>query len=191
MPNADPVLARRRYVKFAAEYLKDFNGRRAAIAVGYAPKCAEQQASRLLRNGKVKAILAERMVKPLEDANLTVEKVLKVVAQQVYGNIQDLYDAEGNPKGIHELTRDQAALIESTEQVMKNATAGDGKIDRVLKIRTKKHSEYVKLAMKYLGLLVEKTEVTFAQGTFTQMVAEIQAGRERSRAATWLLKGEK
>lgn len=48
-----------RHKRFVQEYLKDFNGTRAAIEAGYSPKSAKQQASRLLTYANVHALLAE------------------------------------------------------------------------------------------------------------------------------------
>jgi phage terminase small subunit len=45
--------------RFGREYLLDLNGTRAAIAVGFSPKTAAQAASRMLRNVKVRALLAQ------------------------------------------------------------------------------------------------------------------------------------
>ena len=44
---------------FCQEYVKDANGARAARAVGYAWDTADQQASRMLRNVKIRNRLAE------------------------------------------------------------------------------------------------------------------------------------
>ncbi len=46
-------------LRFVVEYLTDSNGKQAAIRAGYSPKTAEVQASRLLRNAKVRAAVAE------------------------------------------------------------------------------------------------------------------------------------
>lgn len=46
---------------FIDEYLIDRNGKQAAIRTGYSPKTAEQQASRLLSNVKVKAALEKAL----------------------------------------------------------------------------------------------------------------------------------
>lgn len=43
---------------FVDEYLKDANGTKAAVAAGYSPKAAAQQAWALLRNPKIQAALA-------------------------------------------------------------------------------------------------------------------------------------
>jgi single-stranded DNA-binding protein len=46
-----------RQLLFVHEYLKDLNGKQAAIRAGYSPKTAESQASRLLRNVKVQNLI--------------------------------------------------------------------------------------------------------------------------------------
>ena len=51
---------------FAREYLLDLNGTRAAVAVGYSPKTADQAASRMLRKPKVRALLAHLTKRMLE-----------------------------------------------------------------------------------------------------------------------------
>jgi hypothetical protein len=47
-----------RIARFVEEYLVDPNGTQVAIRVGYSPKTAAQQASRLLRNVKVRQAIA-------------------------------------------------------------------------------------------------------------------------------------
>ena len=65
---------------------------------------------------------------------------------------------KGDLKPMDELTEAQAQSITSIEVVMKNATAGDGQIDRVLKIRLAPREKYVELAARYHGMLVDRTE---------------------------------
>lgn len=57
---------------FAREYVIDRNGKQAAIRSGYSPATAEQQASRLLSNVKVRAFINRLEVKYAEKAELTV-----------------------------------------------------------------------------------------------------------------------
>jgi phage terminase small subunit len=56
-PSDDRLTARRR--AFAYEYLRDRNGTQAAIRAGYAESGAHVEASRLLRNPKVQAIIED------------------------------------------------------------------------------------------------------------------------------------
>ena len=48
--------------RFVEEYLIDLNGKQAAIRAGYSPGTAEVQASRLLRNAKVRFALEDAML---------------------------------------------------------------------------------------------------------------------------------
>ena len=62
---------------FVREYVIDSNGKQAAIRAGYSPKTAEAQASRLLRNVKVQAALAQLTKEIEEKSKLSVEYVLE------------------------------------------------------------------------------------------------------------------
>jgi len=64
----------------------------------------------------------------------------------------------GDLKPMHELTEAQAQSITSIEVVMKNAVAGDGQVDRVLKIRLAPREKYVELAARHHGMLLDRTE---------------------------------
>jgi hypothetical protein len=66
--------------------------------------------------------------------------------------------AAGDLKPLHRLTEAQAQSISSIEMVMKNATAGDGQIDRVLRIRLAPREKYVELGARMHGMLIDKTE---------------------------------
>jgi len=68
--------------------------------------------------------------------------------------------AKGDLKPIHELTEAQAQCIVGVEVVMKNAVAGDGQIDRVLKYRFAPREKYVELAARYHGMLLDRSELT-------------------------------
>ncbi len=162
--------------RFAHEYVKDLNGKQAAIRCGYSKATAEAQASRLLSNAKVSALVAELKKKALDAAGLTAQKVLDEIALLGFSNLQDLLDEHGNPKPLQTLTRAQAAAIQSVEWVMKNATAGDGKIDRVLKIKTWDKRGSLELLAKHFALLTEVVKHT----TDDKRVARLLAGRKRA-----------
>lgn len=61
---------------FANEWLKDRNGKRAAIAAGFSEKTAEQQASRMLRTVKVKDYIDERLKEAQKRAETTLDDIL-------------------------------------------------------------------------------------------------------------------
>lgn len=79
---------------FIAEYLRDPNGRRAAIAAGYSEATAASQASRLLRSVNVKTqidtAIAERVAKVQRDTGITLERTLREIAVLAYCELEDV-----------------------------------------------------------------------------------------------------
>jgi len=69
---------------FAQEYVVDFNGKQAAIRAGYSEKTAESQASRLLRNVKVRTEIEKLLEDPVGKRNETRERALKELEQIAY-----------------------------------------------------------------------------------------------------------
>ena len=67
---------------FVNEYLKDRNGKQAAIRAGYSPKTANEQASRLLTNVNVADAVKSKSKKIADKAEITAEWVLKELKKQ-------------------------------------------------------------------------------------------------------------
>ena len=70
--------------RFCLEYVKDLNGKQAAIRAGFSAKTAESQASRLLRNAKVKARIAELQSGVSKKLGLTQDGVRPQAKQQQF-----------------------------------------------------------------------------------------------------------
>ena len=66
---------------FVREYAIDKNGTRAAIAAGFSAKSAAVTASKLLKNPKVKAELAELISKAMQRLDVTLDRVLQEEAK--------------------------------------------------------------------------------------------------------------
>jgi phage terminase small subunit len=84
-----------RYEDFCQQFVTDKNGKQAAIRAGYSKKTAEQQASRLLRNVKVKERIDELLAEATERAKLTVDDVINELKALAFWSIQD-FISEGN-----------------------------------------------------------------------------------------------
>lgn len=145
-----PVKPSRPDVKvFIREYLRDPNGKKAAISAGYSAATADQAASRLLKNVKVKAQIVkadeERMAKVQEETGITLARTLKEIARIAYFNPRKLFDTDGRPLSITELDDDTAAAIAGLDVLEEWDGSGQ---DRVLRGHVKKW----KLADKKGGL---------------------------------------
>lgn len=86
---------------FVQEYVKTLNGRQAAIFIGLSEKTADQAASRLLKNVKVRARLDELLEKQSEKHELTVDKILKDIEECRIKCMQGIpvLDREGKETG--------------------------------------------------------------------------------------------
>ena len=165
--------------RFVAEYLIDLNATQAAIRAGYSPKTASSQGERLLRNVEVAKALEEGKAKQLEAANLSAGQVLEAIRRRLAGDPRKLFDEKGNPRPIHSLSPEEASLLAGYELVIKNAKAGDGHQDEVLKIRLVDSARYVEMAAKHFDLLKDRVEVE-VKGNLVQL---LEAGRKRVRDA--------
>jgi phage terminase small subunit len=64
------------HIIFAEEWVKDRNGKRAAIAAGFTERSAEVTASRLLRNAKVKAYIDELLAEASKRRKESLDDIL-------------------------------------------------------------------------------------------------------------------
>lgn len=77
-----------RHRAFIAEYLKDFNATRAAIAVGYSPKSARAVASRLLTYANIQAEIKAN----IDEKQMRADEVLTRLADHARGDMGNFLD---------------------------------------------------------------------------------------------------
>jgi phage terminase small subunit len=150
---------------FVAEYLIDLNARQAAIRAGYSVRRAEVTGSELLSSRKVSEEVAKAMKARQERTHITQDRVLQELARIAFFDIRKLYRQDGTLKNPGELDDEAAAVlsgIDVTEHV--NVEVVDGEVKRT-PIATKKAKVFDKgaaltLAMRHLGMLTDKAEVT-------------------------------
>ena len=70
---------------FADEYLKDYNGKQAAIRAGYSEKSAETQASRMLSYAKVAEYLGKRQIEKEKKIGITIEAIIEELREVGFG----------------------------------------------------------------------------------------------------------
>ena len=163
---------------FIREYLRDSNGRRAAIAAGYSAASADSQASRLLKNVKVRAEIdsnrAELLAKVQADTGITLERVLREIARIGFFDPRKLFDKDGKPLAITGLDDDTAAAIAGLDVMEEYEGSG---VDRVLVGYVKKwkladkNSALEKLA-KHLGAY--EVDNKQKSDSLTDLIARVQ-----------------
>lgn len=103
---------------FALEYLKDLNGKQAAIRAGYSAHSAEVTASKLLRVPKVAAFVknrAEKVAGKVEIDAAYVLRGLKNVAERCQSEDPEWFDAAGANRALELLGKHLALFTEKQE----------------------------------------------------------------------------
>jgi phage terminase small subunit len=149
-------------VRFIEEYLVDLNGKQAAIRAGYSAKTAETQASRLLRNAKVRAEFERRQAKLAEKLEITQERIIGELAKLGFANMLDYMrrGPDGDPYlDFSALSRDQAAaLTEVTVEDFKDGRGEDARDVRRVKFKlADKRAALVDLG-RHLGIFKDRVE---------------------------------
>lgn len=154
---------------FCEEYLIDLNATQAAIRAGYSEKTASEIGYENLRKPQIVEHITKLQQERSERTQITADSVLQELAKLGFGNIQNLYDEDGNLLHPQELPPEVSATIqEVTEEVLRGATAKattqDGEdeeiaavvLRRKYKVADKKAS--LELLGKHLKLFTEKIE---------------------------------
>ncbi len=158
---------------FVAEYLKDKNAGRAAIAAGYSPKAAETNGPRLLRNAQIKAAVEKALVRVAEKAELKAADVLAEMRKLAFVKLKDAYDDDGKLLPLHEMPEDvQTALsaVES-EELFIGKGAGRIKIGQSKKVKLFDKVKNLEMLAKYFKLL---TDVSESRSTVVQFTSELE-----------------
>jgi phage terminase small subunit len=161
--------------RFVAEYLVDLNATQAAIRAGYSPRTALQQGPRLLGDAGVQAAIRAGKGEALERTNLKADRVLRELGRVAFSDVRHLFTDDGGVIALRELPPAVSASIASVEVVLKNAAAGDGVVDRVLKIKLWDKNRALNDLARHFALLVDRVEVS---GDVT-LTAKIAAARAR------------
>jgi phage terminase small subunit len=160
---------------FAREYLRDLNGKRAAIAAGYSESTAEAQASRLLRKSKVKALVAELTEKKFEKLNISAEWVLGELRKLAGYDAGAIFNDDGSLKPIKEWDASaRAALVGlDHEKLFEHFGKGQAKhVGATVKVKLADKLRALELLGKYLKLFTEKVELD-ATTNFTEALARV------------------
>lgn len=150
--------ARERRLRFVEAYIANGeNATQAAIEVGYSPKTAGAQASRLLQHVEVKKALPERRAKLRDEFEMRSSDVIRSLSNAVHFDPRKLFDDAGALKRIVDLDDDTADALTSVEVV--EMASGDKSVTiYTKKIRWADKNTARDQAMKHLGLYEKDRE---------------------------------
>jgi len=109
--------------QFVAEYLKDLNGKQAAIRAGYAPKSAEVKASQLLSVIKVQQAVQKQRDKLSAKAQIDQEWVLERYKRLIEFHLDEIYDEQGNLKPLDQIPKNALYAIQNFKNMKSKSTS--------------------------------------------------------------------
>lgn len=147
--------------KFAREYLKDFNGARAARDAGYSKKTADRIASENLRKPEVVEYLNELQEKKKKKFELSEEKVMNELSAIAFSRITDYAQIY---EGINLLGKPATkVLFTPTYKLDDLQIAAISEISQnekgVIKLKLENKIEALKLIGKQIGMFKDKVDV--------------------------------
>ncbi len=108
--------AQSRHEAFARQYvILKCDGTAAGIAAGFSRKTAAFQASRLLKNVKVKALITRLLAEQNKKHDISVERTLAELARCAFVDPAALFNSDGSLKRIAEMDADTRACIAGVE----------------------------------------------------------------------------
>ena len=135
---------------FCEEYLIDMNGTQACIRAGYSKKSSDAQASRMLKNVKVKAFLDKEIQKRSIRTGITADKVLQELAKIAFHDIRRMYNEDGTLIPIKDLDDDTASTISSFKTRIENK--GEADYDVIEEYKRHDKVRTLELIGKHLGM---------------------------------------
>ncbi len=151
--------------RFANEYLVDFNSRKAAERAGFSVKTSRQIGANMLCDPRVKARICELIEERAQRTMITQDRVLLEVARLAFNDPRRIFDENGNIKPILAWPDDVAAAVSSIKVSEEKQDEDTGVISQIKEIKFWDKGKQIELAAKYLGLLIERREVTGPNGT--------------------------
>lgn len=146
-------------LRYAEQYIIDFNGTKAAIRAGYAEPSAAQQSSRLLNNAKIQQYLQYLISDRSKRLQVTADKVVQEIAKIAFHNVQDLLDyLDGNVLFSDLEDMEFPEIIKSIE--VKETLIDGVRVGQIAKIQVYDKVKALELLGKHTALFTENLNLT-------------------------------
>jgi phage terminase small subunit len=142
---------------FCREYIKDCNGKQAAIRAGYAPKNAEVKAAQILRIVNVKKEISRLLGELLQEAKIPLEKrIFEYWMVRAFYDITEIVDLKGALKLTEEQLREKGlqVCIDSINRKL-NAQGQE-----IITYKFADKDAAVEMLQKYIRMIREEITIT-------------------------------
>lgn len=156
---------------FVEEYLVDRNATQAAIRAGYSPKSASEIGRQLLEHTGVRARIDTAIAEQSRRLGINADRVLLELAKLALANPLDVVEAmDATIKDG--ATREDTAAIQSIKVKVIPQKNDEPIIEREVRLYDKNKS--LDLLGKFLGMVVDRREITGKDGGPIQVAGRVQ-----------------
>lgn len=146
---------------FYGEYIKDRNGKRAAMAIGVPEKSAAVWAARTLTNDNVRAAVDEWMERQKQKAEITAERVIAELTKLATYDPGNLYYPDGRRIPVHlldDVTRAAVAVVEDETQESYDLKGTRTMVTKKQRVKMAEKGQNLERLGRYFKLFTDRVE---------------------------------
>ena len=147
---------------FCAEYMTNgYNGYKAALSAGYTQFTSLANKATILESIKVQGEIDRRMKRLLRRYDITEDRILQEVANLAFLDVLDIYNPDGSPKQLDEMSESARRAINGVES--EQFTEGKGSEAKtaatIKRFKVSEKKPCLELLMKWKAMLVDTKKV--------------------------------
>jgi phage terminase small subunit len=167
--------------RFAAEYMIDLDGPKAAIRAGYTPGQAHAAAMNWLKHPPVRDHIARLQAERSRRTGISADRILHTLGQMFFGDPVDLMNEHGGLRLPGAMAPADRMMIAGwkTRQAMGINADGEKQLEEVTEIKLVEKTTIASLLMRHLGMMNDKVTVEHTSLADRLRAAQLrQAGPE-------------
>lgn len=170
---------------FVAEYIKDYNATRAALAAGYKEKAAYRTGGENLHKPLIKAAIEEQIKAREKRTLVTADRVIAELARVGFANVEDFIAIQKDGSAyidLSSMTRDQAAAVqEITVDEYVEGRGDDARPVKKVKLRFLDKIKALELLGRHLALFIDRHKVSGDEGEPPVQIEQLSSAERRER----------
>lgn len=163
--------------KFAAEFAKSGNAKKAAVKAGYSKKTARVIGPENLTKPAIADAVEKSVEKITAQAELTAAEVLAEIRKLAFVKLKDAYDKDGNLLNPHDMPEDVAAALHGLEsdEIFVGRGSARHKIGETKKVKLADKVKSLEMLAKHFKLLTDVIESKNHSVSVNMTVEEFKA----------------
>ena len=153
---------------FCKEYLIDLNATQAAVRAGYSEKTGHEQGSQLLAKLSIQNRVQQLLEERSNRVQLSADEVLWELKNILQSDIKNYVDIDPNTgairaKGFDDMPEGASRALQSIEEdrvIKESADGAQTTVHDKIKFRLCSKEKMIELAMRHLGMLKDKVELS-------------------------------